>query len=213
LAAAGMMFGAHGAWAGVHRRIDANRPSIIEIGDPTSVDTPRIEREAQHITQLREFLDAYGYPDYAELQEVAPEWPFAPYEIRTYYLDRNLELDFGHVFVSPAMPDYGTSKYQGEIAPEKRHQIEVILASREAPEPPPPPPAPAVAPPPPPPAPEAEAAPQTPGLSEALVARIEAAAERAAQAADRAAADSEAAERAADRTTSIIEKMQNEASQ
>jgi hypothetical protein len=121
--------------------------------------------------------------------------------VRLYYLRRNIETDFGRVFLSAAMPNFGVLKFQGGIPSDKRHQIEVILQAREAPQPPPAPPAVITEEPP---APEE---PQAGGLTEALVARIEAAAERAALAADHAAEQSEAAVRAADRTVSMVEKM------
>lgn len=188
----------------VHRRITDRRPFIVDVGEPMSITTATLQREARRIHQLDEYMGLYGVPDYAEVQEVEPQWPWEAQEVRVYYLQRNLEMDFGHVFLSSAMPNYGAVKFQGEITPDKRHQIEIILQAREAP------PAPPVVEPAPPVPPEVVPAAEQPaagGLTEALVARIEAAAERAARAADQAAADSEAATRAADRTTQIIEKM------
>jgi len=201
------------AFADVRREVTERRPYIVEVGAPYSVSRLALEREAEKIHELREYLADYGYPDYSEVQEIEPQWPWESYEIRTFYMQRNLEVDFGHVFLSPAMPQFGVVKFLGDIPPDKRHEIEVILQAHEAPPvapvPPAPPPAPmAEAPVPAPPqaAPAAEPPPSG-GLTEALVARIEAAAERAAQAADQAAEQSEAAVRAADRTTNIVNKM------
>jgi hypothetical protein len=217
----------------VHREKPERRPYIVEIGEPYSISLATMRREAQKMNELTEYLDLYGEPDYVEIQEIEPEWPWESYEVRLFYLLRNIETDFGHVLFSPGMTNLGVLKFQGEIPPDKRHQIEVILQARLAPPvqaPPmqaPPMQAPPVQAPPvqvppaeapaaqapaappavveaPPPAPEA---PHTGGLTEALVARIEAAAERAAQAADRAVEQSEAAARAADRTVTVVERI------
>ena len=204
--------------ADVRREHSERRPYIVEVGEPYSIGTAVVDRESNTIDQLRDYLVAYGYPEYAEIQEIEPQWPWASYEVRLYYLRRNLEVVFGHVFVSEAAEDLGMMKFLDDITPEKRHQIDVILAARSAPPvvapppPPPPPPAPVMesAPAPPPPAPPAPP-PSGAGLKESLVERIEAAADRAAVAADKAAEQSEAAVRAADRTTSIVEKMEQTA--
>ena len=186
----------------VRRDRSARRPYIVEIGEPYSITPATLQSEAIKMTELREYMSNYGQPDYAEIQEIGAEWPWDAYEVRLYYLRPNVETDFGHVLFSPAMPDLGVTKFQGQIPASKRHEIEVILAARQAP------PAAAVV--------ESPAAPSAPakteepsasGLTEALVARIEAAAERATQAADRAAEQSEAAMRAADRTTTIVNKI------
>jgi len=180
------------------------RPYIVEIGEPYSVDNATVDREAKKINRLDEYLSDYGYPDYAEIQEIEPEWPWESYEIRLYYMRRNIETVFGHVMVSPALTNLGLIKYLGPIAPDKRHQIDVILQARLTP-PAPVPPAPveaAIAPPP-----VARQA-SSGGLSEAVVARLEAAAERASRAADMAVEASDAAAHAADRTVTILEKME-----
>jgi hypothetical protein len=184
----------------VRRERPARRPYIVEIGEPYAHGVQRLQYEVEHISALTVYVWEYGYPDYAEIQEISPEWPWEPYEIRLYYVLRNVEVDFGPVVVSEGAPNFGMLKFSGDITPEKRHEIEIVLQAREAP-PPPPPPA------------EAQAVQPSPpttggGLTESLVARIEAAAERAAQAADRAAQDSEAAARAAERTVNIVDKME-----
>ncbi|HEX7409786.1 MAG TPA: hypothetical protein VF515_19320 [Candidatus Binatia bacterium] len=188
------------AFGDVRRERTARRPYIVEIGQPYAINAHRLQYEIDHISQLNEYVAKYGYPDYAEIQETSPEWPWEAYETRLYYLQRNLETDFSPVLLSPAAPNFGVLKFRGDITPEKRHEIELILQAREKPAVPPPVAA----------APPAVAAqpPTDHGLTEALVARIEAAAERAAQAADRATAESEAAVRAADRTTNIVETLE-----
>lgn len=198
------------ARAGVRRETPERRPYITEIGEPYSISRATLQDEAAKISEMRDYFARYGYPDYAEVQEIAPEWPWESYEVRLYYMHWNLEVDFGHLLFSDAIADLGVRKYQGEIPPEKRRQIEVILEARVAAPPPPP----AAAEP-------AEGAatreepatsgieePATGGISEAVVARLEAAAERAARAADLAAEQSEAAVRAADRTVAIVEKIE-----
>jgi hypothetical protein len=183
------------------------KPSIMEIGEPYSISMATLRREAQNISDLRDFLIRNGYPDYAEVQEVAPAWPWESYEVRLYYMQWNIEVDFGHVLFSGAVADLGVEKFLGEITPEKRHQIEVILEARQMPPAPPvveaPPPAEPV-----PAEPSTQAPPLSPQSLEALVERLEAAAERASRAADSAVEQSEAAVRAAERTVSIVDQLE-----
>jgi len=195
-----------GAASGDARRERTERrPYVVEIGQPYAISAQRLQHEVAHISALNVYLRDYGYPDYAEIQETSPEWPWESYEVRLYYMRPNLEVDFSPVFLSEGAPNFGVLKFQGDITPEKRHEIEVVLEAREAPPAPPPAVTAQAAQPPEPPAPPSEG-----GLTEALVARIEAAAERAAQAADRAAQDSEAAARAAERTVNIVDKLERE---
>jgi len=195
----------------VRRERPPRRPYIVEVGQPYAIGVQKLQYEVDHISALKVYVQEYGYPDYAEIQEILPEWPWEPYEVRLYYMQWNLEVDFGPVSVSEATPNLGMLKFSGDMTAEKRHEIEVVLQAREAPPPPPPrAEAQAVQP-----SAEAQAVQPPPpttggGLTESLVARIEAAAERAAQAADRAAQDSEAAARAAERTVNLVDKMQRE---
>lgn len=177
----------------VRRERPLRRPYIVEIGEPYRISRATIDAESAKIDELRIYLDHYGYPDYAEIQEIRPEWPWESYEVRLYYLRRNQEIDFGHVLsVESAAADLGVLKFQGGIPASKRLQIETALESA-----PPQPSAPSAA---------APASPAPSSLS-TLVARVEAAAERAAQAAERAVEQSEAAERAANRTANVVDKL------
>jgi hypothetical protein len=194
------------------------KPAITEVGEPYSISMAAVQREAQKISDLRDWIIRNGYPDYAEVQEVTPDWPWESYEVRLYYMHWDLEVDFGHVLFSDAMANLGVLKFQGEIMPEKRHEIEVILQARQMPQPAPPaieaPPVVEVPPAAPETAPASEsgpaesAAPQARSLA-VFVARLEAAAERASRAADSAVEQSEAAVRAADRTVSTVEKSRS----
>ena len=180
----------------VRRERTLRRPYVVEIGEPSSINESTLNAEAARISELGEYLHDYGEPDYVETQEVTPEWPWESYEVRLYYLRRNIETDFGRVVAAESAPNLGLMKFQGGIPAQKRHEIEVVLQSRH---PAPPPVAEASA------APAAQ--PSSSGRLEAMVARIEAAAERAAQAADMAAEHSQAAERAANRTVSVVDQM------
>ncbi len=196
---------ARGAFGDVRRERTERRPYIEEVGEPYAINPERLQYESGHISELKTYMHEYGDPDYAEIQEILPEWPWEPYEVRLYYLDRNLEVDFSPVIISSAFPNFGVLKSRSRIPASKRHEIEVVLEARRTPRVPvtvvaAPPPQVGAAPP----------APSSGGLTEALVARIEAAAERAAQAADRAAQDSEAAARAAERTINIVNKMEEQ---
>lgn len=197
------------AQGGVRRVVPQRRPYIVEIGQPYEINMDTVRQEAGHISEMKRYLAQYGYPDYAEIQEIEPKWPWESYEVRLYYMRRDLETDFGHVFISPAMPGFGVMKYKGYIPPDKRHEIAVILQARVAP-PPPAAPVKRVAK-----AtvvsktkPKTKKQPATHGLTEALVARIEAAANRAQKAADSAAEASNAAASAANRTLNIVDKME-----
>ena len=202
------IFESRATFGDVRREQTARRPYIVEVGQPYAINAHRLQYEIEHISELNEYVTDYGYPDYAEIQETSPEWPWEAYEVRLYYLQPNREADFSPVILSPAAPDFGVLRFRGEITAEKRHEVELVLQAREKPAVSPPVAAAPVAAAPPPavaaPVPE----PAAHGLTEALVARIEAAAERAAQAADRAAAESDAAVRSADRTTSIVDKLE-----
>ena len=168
----------------VRLEVPERRPYIVEVGAPYSISMAAVEKQSLRISEMKTYLDQYGYPDYAEVQEIQPVWPWDSYEVRLYYMRRDLQADFGHVFLSEALPTFGVMKFMGSIPPDKRREIEVVLAAREAP----------------PIAPIAAVEPV-----EALVARVEAAAERAAQAAERAAEASEAANRAAERTANLVD--------
>jgi len=172
---------ASGDVRGVH---SARRPYITEVGQPYAIAGEALHQELLRISDMRTYVSHYGYPDYAEIQELVPEWPWQPYEVRLYYLHRNIEAVFGAVMLSPAAPNFGVMKFQGDILPAKRHAIELALQSRLQP-----------------------ASPRV-GSMEGLVARVEAAAERATQAAERAVAASDAANRAAERTLATVQKME-----
>lgn len=185
------------ASADVRRERTLRRPYVTEIGQPYSVSNETLRTEAQKNSELQEYLVDYGTPDYVEIQEISPEWPWESYETRLFYLRRNVEVDFGHVLaIDTPSANLGMMKFQGGIPAQKRHEIEVVMQAQQNQQPVAPSrPLGAV-----------EKQPRESNLN-TLVARIEAAAERAAQAADRAVEQSEAAERAANRTVSVVEKM------
>jgi hypothetical protein len=132
------MLGAHGVHGDVRHSTSARRPYIVELGEPYSINSNTVDSEARKNSDMRAYLSRYGWPDYAEIQEVMPEWPWESYEVRLFYLRRNLEVDFSHVVVSRALTDYGLQRYQGTIPSQKQHEIEVVLEARNAPPAPPP---------------------------------------------------------------------------
>ncbi|HUI24730.1 MAG TPA: hypothetical protein VL403_01500 [Candidatus Kryptonia bacterium] len=189
------------AYDDVRRVTPANRPYIVEIGEPQPLGPRALQRETRHNTDLREYLDFYGWPDYAEIQEIEPNFPWDAYEVRLYYLKRDREIAFGGAFIAPQVSDLGLIKYQGRMDPGTRDRIVALVT---------PPPSTASE--------EPErvefkpvtaAAPATaqPDEIEMMVRRIEAAAERASAAADNAAEASEAANASADRTVNILGKL------
>ena len=99
-------------------RPSLTRPDVFDVGEPMSIDRAGLHRQMLRITELAEFIKKYGWPDYAEIQEVSVKEPFAPYEVRIYYLSREQELAFGHVYVAPDVTHYGIKKYVGRIPAE-----------------------------------------------------------------------------------------------
>ncbi len=211
------------SWAASELRPATNRPDIVEIGAPVMISREMLRREMDRNTELHEYIRVYGWPEYAEIQEVQVQEPFAAYEVRLYYVHRNQFLVFGRVNVAPNVVDYGVRKYAGPIDPETLDRLltaepapvqeeslakaEVVVSaspavSGEA---------------------EAAAAPQAPPPApvvvatgeelEATVQRLEAAADRAATAADMAESASAAAQQSADRATSTLEKLIHSAEQ
>jgi len=133
------------------------RPDIIEVGDPVLVGRSVLEREIRVNTSLRDYIELYGWPDYAEIQEITVLDPWAAYEVRIYYLHRDQYLVFGRVHVAPSVDDYGVRKYDGHIDPDT---LDRLLTAAPPAEVAPPPPVEVVPPPP------AEAAPPPAEMSE-----------------------------------------------
>jgi hypothetical protein len=94
-----------------------DRPEIMDIGDPILISRKTLGLEMRRNADLRNWVRLYGAPEYAEVQEIQIEPPFAPYEVRLYYLKRNAYLAFGRVHVNPYIYDYGVRKYVGSINP------------------------------------------------------------------------------------------------
>lgn len=99
-------------------RPSIERPEIIEVGDPILVSRRVLALEMRRNVELRDWVRLYGAPEYTEVQEIEIDPPYAPYEVRLYYLRRNSYLAFGRVHVSPEVYDYGVRKYIGPIDPE-----------------------------------------------------------------------------------------------
>lgn len=99
----------------MHPAVD--RPEIMEVGDPIMIGRKSLELEMRRNVELRDWIHLYGAPDYAEIQEIQIEPPFASYEVRLYYLKRNAYLAFGRANVAPNIYDYGVRKYIGSINP------------------------------------------------------------------------------------------------
>lgn len=93
------------------------RPDVLEVGEPLAIGREVLNTEMMRNSALRNYIEAYGWPDFAEVQEVTVEVPFAPYEVRLYYVRRNHMLAFSRVYVSPAVTDFGQRKFDGTIPP------------------------------------------------------------------------------------------------
>ncbi|MEO8603219.1 MAG: hypothetical protein ABI629_11640 [bacterium] len=106
-----------------------NRLDIVDVGDPILISRKTLAGEMTRNAELREWVDLYGVPDYAEVQEIEVEPPFASYEVRLYYLKGNAYLAFGRVHVAPSLYDYGVRKYVGHIKPA---DLDRLLTARTA---------------------------------------------------------------------------------
>jgi hypothetical protein len=120
------------ARASADLRPSKNRPDVFEIGDPIPISTDLLQREAASNNELREYMDSYGYPDYAEIQEIDVQEPFVPYEVRLYYLRRNKQLAFGRVYVAPSVTNFGAKKYEGPIGKDVLKRISAARTTTPA---------------------------------------------------------------------------------
>jgi len=99
----------------VELRPAVDRPEILEVGDPILITRKVLGLEMRRNADLRDWVYLYGTPDYAEVQEIQIDPPWAPYEVRLYYVRRNAYLAFSRVNVAPSVYDYGVRKYVGPI--------------------------------------------------------------------------------------------------
>jgi hypothetical protein len=106
-----------------------DRPDIMEVGDPMLITRKTLAFEMRRNVELRDWVHLYGAPDYAEIQEIQIDPPFASYEVRLYYLKRNAYLAFGRANVAPNIYDYGVRKYIGSINPS---ELDRLLTARPA---------------------------------------------------------------------------------
>jgi hypothetical protein len=111
----------------VHPAVD--RPEIKDVGEPILINRKVLAMEMRRNSELREWVRLYGAPDYAEVQEIEIEEPFAPYEVRLYYLKGNAYLAFGRVHVAPSLYDYGVRKYMGPVDPA---EVDRLLTAKPA---------------------------------------------------------------------------------
>lgn len=105
---------ADGSWA-ADLRPALNRPELIEVGDPVLIGRDMLQQEMLRNVNLRDHITLYGWPDYAEIQEVRVLDPLASYEVRLYYLRRDQFLAYSRVYVSPVLANYGVRTYEGAI--------------------------------------------------------------------------------------------------
>jgi len=99
------------------------RPGIVDLDEPVLIDRDALRREMRLNTDLSHYIDLYGWPDYAEIQEVELQEPFAPYEVRLYYLKQNHYLAYGRVFIAPSVSDFGMRKFEGPIPPAALNRL------------------------------------------------------------------------------------------
>jgi hypothetical protein len=107
-----------------------DRPEILEVGEPLLISRKVLANEMKRNVELHDWVHLYGAPDYSEVQEITVDPPFAPYEVRLYYLRRDAYLAFGRVNVAPNVYDYGVRKYIGPINPAV---VDRLLTAHPAP--------------------------------------------------------------------------------
>lgn len=99
------------------------RPGIVDLDEPMLIDRDALRREMRLNADLSHYIDLYGWPDYAEIQEVELQEPFAPYEVRLYYLKQNHYLAYGRVYIAPSVDNFGMRKYEGPIPPATLNRL------------------------------------------------------------------------------------------
>lgn len=99
------------------------RPGLYEIGEPFSISRQSLSQEMRRNDELRLYITQYGWPDYAEVQEILPQWPWSDYEVRLYYLDQRLALAYGRVFLSDDFPNYGSRRSIQVLTDETRDRL------------------------------------------------------------------------------------------
>jgi hypothetical protein len=105
------------------------RPGIVDLDSAILIDRDALGREMRLNVELSRYIDLYGWPDYAEIQEVELQEPFAPYEVRLYYLKQNSYLAYGRVHIAPSINDFGMRKFAGPIPPATLNRL--LTASLE----------------------------------------------------------------------------------
>lgn len=99
------------------------RDDVVEIDGPVLVSRDVLTQEMRLNSGLRRYIGLYGWPDYVEVQEIVPEWPWAAYETRLYYVRREKYLAFGRVNVAPNVKDYGLEKFEGKLDAETMNRL------------------------------------------------------------------------------------------
>ncbi len=97
-------------------REEPYRVGIIDVGEPILLEYPELTNEMRYNNELRDWIDAFGRPEYAEYQKVALSPPFLPYEIRLYYIEGRKYVAFGRVHVAAAGErNFGVRKFVGKL--------------------------------------------------------------------------------------------------
>ncbi len=104
-----------GSVAALEFREEPYRVGIVDVGEPILLEYSELTNEMHKNTELRDWVQSYGRPEYAEYQRVELDDPFLPYEIRLYYVAGRRYVAFGRVYVAPAVTDFGVRKYVGKL--------------------------------------------------------------------------------------------------
>ena len=109
--------------AGAQSHPAVNRPEIREVGDPILISRRTLAAEMTRNSDLRDWVRLMDRPTTPRSRSSKIDPPFAPYEVRLYYVKGNAYLAFGRVHVAPSLYDYGVRKYIGKIDPAELDRL------------------------------------------------------------------------------------------
>lgn len=120
---------AQGDGGGGCEAISPERPYLCDVGDPKPLSLQSFRTILSTNEAVRDTVARIGMPDFAELQRVDVESPWATYEIRAYYRSFNKMYAFARAFLL-GRPGVALVRFTGPIPPEKRAQMAGALPAR-----------------------------------------------------------------------------------
>ena len=90
------------------------RPYVCDVGAPKPISTRTFRDILGKNKAIRDTVARIGFPDYAEMQRVDVESPWASFEIRTYYREYKRMFAYGRAFLLDR-PTVALMRYQGPL--------------------------------------------------------------------------------------------------